>query len=270
MKTLIIKFGGASVATPGHFRNVAALIRARREYYSSIVVVVSAMSGTTEELRRLSQEVHPEPPLRELDMLLTAGERISIALLAMALHRIEIPAISFTGSQSGIITTGDHNSAYIVDVRPQRLIPYLKRGTLAIVAGFQGVTPDGEITSLGKGGSDTSAVALGVALDAEVVEFYKDVSGIYREDPKQNVKAELLAKLNFDAAYLLMSQGAKILHPRSVLLASKNSLPLHVLSFYEAAEVHTMEEFNDLGTWIGEKNPDIKERVSVYESSMTQ
>lgn len=251
MRTLILKFGGAAVATPEQFSAIAEIIAARRQLYPYIVIVVSAMGSTTDDLLRLSRQVHPNPPIRELDMLLSVGERISIALLAMALDLKGIAAISFTGSQSGIITNDNHSEARIIEVRPHRLVSQLKEGKIVIVAGFQGVSKAGEITTLGRGGSDTSAVALGVALKAEKVEFYKDVSGIYTADPKKDSSAMLVQRLEFDEAYGMMEKGSTVLHPRSVLLARNNRLPLHVLSFYDAIEVRLAHEFDSLGTWIG-------------------
>jgi aspartate kinase len=251
MKTLVLKFGGAAVATPERFSVIAEIIAARKQLYSRIVVVVSAMGSTTDDLLKLSRQVHPNPPTRELDMLLTVGERISIALLAMALDCKGISAISFTGSQSGIITSNNHSEARIVEVKPYRLIPHLEEGKVVIVAGFQGVSRKGEITTLGRGGSDTSAVALGVALQAEKVEFYKDVSGVYTADPKNDPTAALMRNLDFDEAHEIMSKGAKVLHPRSVMLARNNHLPLQVLSFHEAKGLQHPYEIDNLGTWIG-------------------
>lgn len=164
-------------------------------------------------------------------MLLTVGERVSIALLAMALSLKNKEAISFTGSQSGIITCNHHCDAFIVDVRPHRILKALESKKTVIVAGFQGMSLEGEITTLGRGGSDTSAVALAAALGAEKVEFYKDVLGIYSTDPKLNPQAEIYSNLTFDKALEIAYKGAKVLHPRALLLAKKNHIPLHVLPF---------------------------------------
>lgn len=232
MKTLVMKFGGASVATPAHFSRIADIILARMSEYSRIIVVVSAMGKTTDDLIALAKEVHPEPPRREYDMLISVGERISISLLAMALAKKNKEAISFTGSQSGIITSDTHTEARILEVRPHRLVPCLDAGKIVIVAGFQGVSRKGEITTLGRGGSDTSAVALGLAFKAKV-EFYKDVPGIFSEDPKKNSAAVVFPRLSYQEALDIVNKGAKVLHARSIELASKNRLPLHVLSFQE-------------------------------------
>lgn len=232
MNTLVMKFGGASVATPEHFSKIADIILSRMDQYPKVIVVVSAMGKTTDQLIDLAKKVNPDPPPREYDMLITVGERISISLLAMALARKNREAISFTGSQSGIITSDTHSEARILEVRPHRLLPCLEEGKVVIVAGFQGVSVRGEITTLGRGGSDTSAVALGVAFKAKV-EFYKDVPGIFSEDPKLNPRATLHPRLSYSQALDIVNKGAKVLHPRSIELAAKNQLPLHVMSFQE-------------------------------------
>jgi aspartate kinase len=231
MKTLVMKFGGAAVATPQQFLLIAEIILTRSLHYDRLVIVVSAMGNTTDELLKLATQVHPNPPARELDMLVSVGERISIALLSMALASKGKGAISFTGSQAGIITTPDHFEARIVDVRPGRLLRHFDEGKVVIVAGFQGVSIEGEITTLGRGGSDTTAVALGVVLNAEKVEFFKDVAGIYNADPKKEESAFVYPFLNYVEALDIVRKGAKVLHARSIALAAKNFLPLHVLSF---------------------------------------
>ncbi|MES2122949.1 MAG: aspartate kinase [Chlamydiota bacterium] len=229
-KRVVLKFGGASVASVEQFAHIAEIIY-NRSQEMDVVVVVSAMGDTTDQLLSMARRVHPSPPLRELDMLVSVGERVSIALLAMALHLKNKDAISFTGSQSGIITTTAHSEARIVDVKPFRIIRELEKGKVVIVAGFQGVSQEGEITTLGRGGSDTTAVALAVALGASHVEFYKDVEGIYSEDPKKNSEAVKYQYLNFKEALSIAEGGAKVLHARGISLAQKNALPLHVLSF---------------------------------------
>lgn len=231
-----MKFGGASVATPAHFHRIAEIILAQTPFYEQIAVVVSAMGNTTDELIALAKQVHPSPPSREQDMLVSVGERISIALLAMALSLKGKEAVSFTGSQSGIITSSEHTQARIIDVRPHRLHRCFQEKKIAIVAGFQGVSQEGEITTLGRGGSDTTAVALGVALSAEKVEFYKDVAGIYSEDPKKCADALFFSFLSYEEALAIVEKGAKVLHPRSIRLAAKNHLPLHVLSFASTSQ----------------------------------
>lgn len=260
MKTLIMKFGGAAVATPEGFSTISEIIISRQSEFDQMVIVVSAMGDTTNQLEVLARKVHPNPPRREYDMLVTVGERVSIALLAMALAAKGREAISFTGSQSGIITCNQHSNAQIVDVRPQRLLPHMNRGKVIIVAGFQGVSREGEITTLGRGGSDTTAVALGVALGAERVEFFKDVEGIYDADPKKNPEAKLFSQLDYPTALsLAQKEERKVLHPRCIRLAWKNDLPLFVRSFrsYNAGELR--------GTLIGAFRGTANERTPHYE-----
>lgn len=231
MSTLVMKFGGAAVATPEHFARIADLIVERRKEFKRIAIVVSAMGNTTNELIALAKQVNPNPPQREYDMLVTVGERISISLLAMALAAKQQEAVSFTGSQSGIITCNRHTEARIIDVRPHRLVSLLEQGKIVIVAGFQGVSHAGEITTLGRGGSDTTAVALGIALGAQQVEFFKDVPGVFKENPKENPLAEMLSYLSYQEALQIVLKGARILHSRCIELAEKNGLPLFVRSF---------------------------------------
>lgn len=245
-KTLVMKFGGAAVASPEQFSRIADIIVERKKTFPHIVVVVSAMANTTDQLIDLAKKVHPEPPRREYDMLVSVGERISISLLAMALSLKQQEAISFTGSQSGIITSEEHSEAKIIEVKPHRIVPHLEQGKVVIVAGFQGVSRKGEITTLGRGGSDTTAVALGVALRSEIVEFYKDVQGIYEEDPKKNPLARFYPYLSHPEALSICAKGAKVLHTRSIELAHKNSLPLHVKPFATWSSPETP------GTRIGE------------------
>lgn len=228
---VILKFGGAAVASPSQFVKIAEIIKKKFYQNEKIVVVLSAMAHTTDQLIELANLVSKKPPQREYDMLISVGERISISLLAMALAEKGVEAISFTGSQSGIITCMRHSEARIIDVRPKRVLAALNEGKIAIVAGFQGVSEKGEITTLGRGGSDTSAVAMGIALSASHVEFYKDVDGIYTNDPKKCGDAEHLSHLSYDEAYSIVSQGAKVLHQRCLTLAKENSMPLVVKSF---------------------------------------
>lgn len=248
MNTLVMKFGGAAVATSLHFARIAEIILQRKQEFSRIAVVVSAMGNTTNQLISLAKEINQDPPRREYDMLVSVGERISISLLAMALAARNHQAVSFTGSQSGIITCGNHSDARIIDVRPHRLLPVLDSGSVVIVAGFQGVSRKGEITTLGRGGSDTSAVALAIALKAVKVEFFKDVAGIFACDPKQDPLAEFFPELSYDEALTIIKKGAKVLQSRSVVLASKNKMPLHVMSFDD------FQPGKRLGTLIGSLN----------------
>lgn len=260
-KTLVMKFGGASLSTPEQFDAIADLILHRANEYPQIVIVVSAMGKTTDELLTLAKAINPHPPQRELDMLLSVGERISMSLLAMCLAKKGREAISFTGSQSGIITCAQHSEAKIRDVTPWRITKSLEQNKLVIVAGFQGVSHLKEITTLGRGGSDTTAVALGIALGAEKVEFYKDVPGLCEEDPKVNPQANLFSELSYDEAIEIVSKGAKILHLRCLELARANGIPLHVLSF--------KEEFRQFGgTFIG--NHTLRREIPTYELAMSE
>lgn len=226
----VLKFGGASVATPASFCKIADIVREQATMSGNVVVVVSAMGDTTDQLFDLAFRVNPQPPKRELDMLVSAGERISIALLAMALAAKGKMAVSFTGSQSGIITDNTHSDAKIIEVRPRRILDVLQKEQIAIVAGFQGVSVNGEITTLGRGGSDTTAVALAIALQCNEVIFYKDVAGIYNANPKENPTAQLMPHLSYKEAFHLCSEGGA-LHPRSIDLAAKNGLHLSIRSF---------------------------------------
>ncbi|HEY4832960.1 MAG TPA: aspartate kinase [Waddliaceae bacterium] len=235
-----MKFGGASVATPEHFSRIADLILSKK--HKRLVIVASAMGNTTDQLIALAKEVNPDPPRREYDMLVTVGERISISLLAMALARKGHEAVSYTGSQSGIITTPDHSDAKIIDVKPHRLLYSLNIGKIVIVAGFQGVSTTGEITTLGRGGSDTTAVALGIALKAPRVEFYKDVPGIFDADPRLSPDSKKFSTLTYDEALTIVQRGAKVLHDRCLNLAKINNIPLYVSSF--------QEKHGEAGTWI--------------------
>lgn len=231
MTTLIMKFGGASVATPEHFSAVADLVIRRLQKFEHLVVVVSAMGDTTDELELLAKRVNPNPPRREYDMLVSVGERISGSLLAMALAAKGRQANSYTGSQAGIITCPQHTNATIVDVRPHRIVSAFSRNLIAIVAGFQGVSTEGEITTLGRGGSDTTAVALGIALGADQVEFYKDVPGVFEEDPHKNPQAKPYSILDYEQALAVVARCGQILHPRCLRLAQSHSIPLIVRSF---------------------------------------
>lgn len=258
--TLVMKFGGAAVATPEHFGRIADIIIQRLQQFKRVITVVSAMGNTTDQLIALAKQVNPDPPRREYDMLVTVGERISIALLAMALAAKGHEGVSFTGSQSGIITCGRHSDARIIDVRPHRILPVLSSGKIAIVAGFQGVSLGGEITTLGRGGSDTTAVALGIALGSTRVEFFKDVQGVYNEDPKKNASACLYNRLTHDEALQIVLKGAKVLHPRCIELAQKNNLALHVRSFNNDCR-------ESEGTVIGEERR-LPEQPPSYEEEL--
>jgi len=229
MATIVQKYGGSSVADVERIRRVAERVRARRAEGNRLVVVVSAMGDSTDELLALAKKMSPDPPRRELDMLLSCGERISMALLSMALHELGVPAISFTGSQSGIITDESHAAARIVEVRPVRILEELDRGRVVIVAGYQGVSRAREVTTLGRGGSDTTAVALAAALSAEACEIYSDVEGVYSADPRVVPEARKLTSLGYDEMQELASAGARVLNAQAVEWAKANGIVLHAL-----------------------------------------
>ncbi|MEM7589837.1 MAG: aspartate kinase, partial [Myxococcota bacterium] len=205
----------------------ARLIQKRHQQGQRLCVVVSAMGDTTNALLSQAKSVSSRPAARELDMLLTCGERMSMALLAMALHELHVPCVSFTGSQSGILTDGVHTAAHIVDVRPVRVLQQLQQGKVVIVAGFQGVSPDREITTLQRGGSDATAVALAAALGACRCEIYSDVQGVYTADPRVVPQAKLLSQVHFDTMGELTASGAQVLNTQAVKLAAQHNVPLY-------------------------------------------
>ncbi len=227
MAVIVQKYGGSSVGDVERIRQVAGKIAARRAAGYDLVVVVSAMGHTTDELLALAREVTEAPARRELDMLLTAGERISMALLSMALNALGVPAISFTGSQSGIITNDSHANARIVEVRPYRIQDELAQGRVVIVAGFQGVSYRREVTTLGRGGSDTTAVALAAALGAEACEIYSDVDGVFSADPRVVPQARKLAEITYEEMQELAESGARVLNAQAVEFARRAGIVLH-------------------------------------------
>lgn len=234
MSSIVVqKFGGSSVADAEKLRKVAARVKARVDSGAQLVVVVSAMGDTTDELLGLARQISHDPPRRELDMLLTCGERISMALLSMALQELGVPAISFTGSQSGIITDDTHSQARIVEVRPQRIHDELAKGKVVIVAGYQGVSRNREVTTLGRGGSDTTAVALAAALGADC-EIYSDVDGIYSADPRVVPSAAKLETLSHDEMQELAAAGAKVLNAQAVEFARDRGITIHAKSTHAA------------------------------------
>ena len=227
MSVIVQKFGGSSVADVERIRKVAGQVATRRAEGHQMVVVVSAMGDTTDELLTLAKRMSSDPPRRELDMLLTCGERISMALLSMALHEQGVPAISFTGSQSGIITDDAHSQARIVEVRPVRIREELEKGRVVIVAGYQGVSRNREVTTLGRGGSDTTAVALAAALGAEVCEILSDVDGVYSADPRVVPEARKLERLDYDTMQEMAAAGARVLNAQAVEFARGAGIVLH-------------------------------------------
>ena len=233
MALVVQKYGGSSVQDAERIKRVAERIVSARKRGDDAVVVVSAMGDSTDELLDLAAQVSPLPHPRELDMLLTAGERISMALLAMAINNLGYEARSFTGSQAGMITTAKHGDARIIDVTPGRIRGALDEGAVAIVAGFQGIAQDTKnITTLGRGGSDTTAVALAAALAADVCEIYTDVDGVYSADPRIVPDAKRIDRITYEEMLELAASGAKILHLRAVEYARRSNMPLRVRSSY--------------------------------------
>jgi len=227
MGIVVQKYGGTSVATPAKLGKVAERVVATRAAGHDVVVVVSAMGHTTDELLKLAREVHDDPPRRELDMLLSAGERIAMALLAMAIKRRGVEAISFTGSQSGILTNDRHFNARIIEVRPFRIQDELASGKVVIVAGYQGVSYKKEITTLGRGGSDTTAVALAAALHADYCELLSDVDGVYSADPRVVPPAAKLDELTYDEVLEMARGGARVLCAQAVEWAAKADVVIY-------------------------------------------
>ncbi|MEV7429754.1 MULTISPECIES: aspartate kinase [unclassified Nocardioides] len=241
MGIVVQKYGGSSVADAAGIKRVAQRIVNTRKAGHDVVVVVSAMGDTTDELRDLAEQVSPLPPPRELDMLLTAGERISMALVAMAIAQLGHKAQSFTGSQAGVITDSAHGKAKIIDITPGRIEAAIRDGAIAIVAGFQGVSQDTkDITTLGRGASDTTAVALAAALGADVCEIYSDVDGVFTADPRIVPAARKLDRVSTEEMLEMAASGAKILHLRCVEYARRYNMPVHVRSSFSQKE----------GTWI--------------------
>jgi aspartate kinase len=255
MALVVQKYGGSSVADAAGIKRVAQRIVATRKAGHSVAVVVSAMGDTTDELRDLANEVSPLPPGRELDMLLTAGERISMALLAMAIANLGLEGRSFTGSQAGVITDSAHGKARIIDVTPGRIRSALDAGAIPIVAGFQGVSQDTkDITTLGRGASDTTAVALAAALGADVCEIYTDVDGVFTADPRIVSDARRLPRISYEEMLEMAACGARVLMLRCVEYARRYSIPIHVRSSFS----------NRDGTWVtaaGDTNGDAEGRT---------
>jgi aspartate kinase len=241
---IVQKFGGTSVGDPDRIRAVADHVARTRRQGSEVVVVVSAMGKTTDELIRLAHDVSHAPAVRELDMLLTAGERITMSLLCMALIDLDVPAVSFTGSQAGIVTDTTHGKAKILEVRAHRLTEALGAGNVVVVAGFQGVSTAFDVTTLGRGGSDTTAVALAAALGATACEIYTDVAGVYTADPRVVPDARRLAQVSYEEMLDMAATGGKVLALRSVEFARNHGVAVHVRSSF------TWEP----GTWVREES----------------
>src|SRR5437868_2715752 len=252
MGIVVQKYGGTSVASPDRIRSVARRIVATAEKGHPVVVVVSAMGHTTDQLMEQALEISPVPQARELDMLLSAGERISMSLLSMAIIELGHQAISLTGSQAGILTDTTHTKARIVDVRARRILEALDAGKIVIVAGFQGVSTDADVTTLGRGGSDTPAVALAGALAADVCEIYTDVDGVYTADPRITPGARKLHAISYEEMLELAANGARVLQLRAVEYARNHGVKLHVRSSFKPDE----------GTWVV-KEEDVLERAII-------
>ncbi len=247
MALVVQKYGGSSVASPAHIKRVAAQILQEQKHGNQVVVVVSAMGDTTDHLVSMSREISKNPPEREMDMLLSVGERISIAMLAMAIHEMGGNAISFTGSQVGIITDTRHTEARILEVRANRILDELNKGRIVIVAGFQGVSIDKEITTLGRGGSDTTAIALAAALKAERCEIMKDVDGIFISEPKLVPDVRLNEEISYDEMIEMANMGAGVLKTESVEIARLHGIKVGVGSSFTGK----------IGTIITDKTLDI-------------
>ncbi len=237
MPIVVQKYGGSSLADADSIKRVAQRITETKKAGNDVVVAVSAMGDSTDELLDLATEVSPLPPARELDMLMTAGERISMALVAMAISDLGYTARSFTGSQAGVITTAVHGNAKIIDVTPGRITEAIGKGHIVIVAGFQGVSQDTkEITTLGRGGTDTTAVALAAALGAQVCEIYTDVDGVFTADPRIVPAARKIHRISNEEMLELAASGSKVLHLRSVEYARRFDMPIHVRSSFSHKE----------------------------------
>ena len=257
MALVVQKYGGSSVADAEGIKRVAKRIVATKRAGNQVVVVVSAMGDTTDELLDLANQVTPAPPGRELDMLLTSGERISMALLAMAIATLGMEARSFTGSQAGVITDDVHGRARIIDVTPGRISSALAEGAIPIVAGFQGVSQNTkDITTLGRGGSDTTAVALAAALSADVCEIYTDVDGVFTEDPRLVRGARRIPRITYEEMLEMAACGAKVLIPRCVEYARRYNLPIHVRSSFS----------DKIGTWVSGHAGDESEEAGMEQA----
>ena len=251
MALIVQKYGGTSVADPDRIRAVAEHVAFTKRHGNDVVVVVSAMGKTTDNLIKLANDVSRTQPGREMDMLLTTGERISMAVLCMALADVGIEAMSFTGSQVGIITDTVHTKAKILEVKGDRVREALSEGKVCVVAGFQGISTAKEITTLGRGGSDTTAVALAAALDADSCEIYTDVTGVFTADPRIVPQARKLAHVNFDEMLEMAGAGSKVLALRSVEFARNHNVPIQVRSSF------TWEP----GTWVTSQEPKMEDPI---------
>ena len=250
MPIVVQKYGGTSVDGVERLRVVADRVVRARDAGNDVIVVVSAMGQTTDDLARMAKDIASEPDRREMDMLLTAGERISMALLGIAINARDCRAVSYTGSQAGIITDTAHGQAKIIEIRPKRILEALEAGNVVIIAGFQGLSSAYEITTLGRGGSDLTAVAMASAVGAEVCEIYTDVGGVMTADPRVVPEARLIERIGYDDMLELAAAGAKVLQSRSVELARRSGLRLHVRSSFDDGAP---------GTWVQEVDDDMED-----------
>lgn len=236
MSLIVCKFGGTSVASPERIRNVAKRLIARKQAGHQVVAVVSAMGKTTDELVGLAAAVNSNPPTREMDRLLSTGEQVSMALLAMAIEARGYQSMSFTGRQAGIVTDNTHNKAKIVSIDSKRILEALDNGYIPVVAGFQGIDANGDITTLGRGGSDTTAVAVAWGINADVCEIYSDVDGVYSTDPRICPRARKLDEISYDDMLEMAGAGSGVLQMRAVELARKFNVVIHSRSAFSEAE----------------------------------
>ncbi len=237
MKKLIVqKYGGSSVANPERIQRVAQRVVDTKRTGANVVVVVSALGDTTDELLQLAYQISREPAERELDVLMATGEQVSVALLAMAIHELGEDAVSFTGAQVGILTDGSHTNAKVVDINAHRIVKELAKGRIVIVAGFQGVNLNQDITTLGRGGSDLTAVALAKVLHADVCEIFTDVEGVYTADPRLVPQARKLSAISYDEMLEMASLGAQVMQARSIFVAKRFNIPIHVRSSFSVRE----------------------------------
>jgi aspartate kinase len=232
MAVIVQKYGGTSVGNPERIQNVARRVLATQQAGNKVVAVVSAMSGVTDSLIKLAKQVHPEPNEREMDVLLATGEQTTIALLAMALHALDAKAVSLTGAQAGIVTDGLHTKAKIANITPKRVHEFLDQGNIVTIAGFQGTTPDGQITTLGRGGSDLTAIAIAAAIKADLCQIFTDVDGVYTSDPRIVPNARKLAEISYDEMLELAALGSKVMQARSVEFAKKFRVVFEVRSSF--------------------------------------
>jgi len=250
MNCIVQKYGGSSVADVNKLRKIAGLIAEVKRQKIDVAVVVSAMGKTTNNLLSMARDLSPKPPRREMDMLLSTGERITMALLCMALHELGIPAVSLTGSQAGIITNDRHNDAQVVEVRPFRVQDEMAKGKVVIIGGFQGVSYKRDITTLGRGGSDTTAVALAAALDAERCEIYSDVDGVYSADPSMVAEARHLPEISYPVMQEMSMAGAKVLHAHAVQFAKEKNIAIYARSTFKPGRETVIRRLSP-GTIIG-------------------